>query len=333
MSILLESGTSVPLGLEALEKQTPESRMKQIIGDLKRMVHEGQMLSQAMANYPKLFSPVYVGMIRAGESGGFLTKVIQRIVVMQEQEHELHGLLRSAFAYPCLLLVAATGVVTFMLTVILPKFISIYHSTGVVLPLLTRILLVMYTSLVGYWFVCLPLFVCLGWAGLWYVWSPPGKALMDKLKIDLPLVGPLFRQVYLERLLRTLGILLDSRVPIYEAITLTGNTIGHKHYEQLMATVLDSVSQGQGLAASLYQSALIPPTVSQMVQTGEDAGATGAVMSRVADFYYNRVRDQVRVLTRLLEPLMTLIMGGIIGFVALALILPILQLSRTLHPS
>jgi len=333
MSILMESGTSIPLSLEAMQKQTRHSPLKQIIRDLKRMVHEGQMLSQALAHYPKLFSPVYIGMIRAGENGGFLSKVFQRIVILQGQQLELRNTLRAAFAYPSILLLVAGVVIVFMLTVILPKFIGIYESTGVVLPLMTRILIAIYTPVSRYWFVWPLLLGALGWAGAHYARSPRGTALVGSLKIDLPLLGPLFRQVYLERLLRTMGILLESGVPIFDAIILTRNAVGSHRYEQLMTTVLDDVSQGQGLAASLSQSALIPPTVSQMVQTGEDAGAPGAVMSRVADFYHEQIRDQLRVLMRLIEPVMTLIMGGIIGFVALALVLPILQLSGTLHPS
>lgn len=332
MTILIESGTSVPLGLEALEKQTPKSLLKQVIGDLRRLVHEGQMLSQAMAKYPRVFSPIHVGMIRAGESGGFLAKVFQRLVLLQEQQQELRTMVRSALAYPGVLLGVALLVVIFMLTVILPRFISIYESSGVVLPLMTRMLLLMYTALSGYWFIVLPGLGGLGWLTWQFLVSPRGSLLTDGLKIDLPLIGSLCRQIYLERLLRTMGILLESGVPIYDAITLARDTIGNHRYRALMVTVLDQVNQGQGLSASLSHSDLIPPMVRQMVQTGEDAGIIGAVISRVADFYAERIRDQVRVLTRLLEPAMTLAMGGIIGFVALALLLPILQLARTLHP-
>jgi type IV pilus assembly protein PilC len=331
MSILIESGTSIPLGLEALEKQTGKSQLKQIIGDLKRLVYEGQMLSQAMANYPKIFSPVYVGMIRAGESGGFLTKVFQRIVILQAQQLELRNMIRTAFAYPIVLLLVAVVVVVFMLTFILPKFLDIYASSGVLLPLITRILIAIYTVMTRFWFVWLPLLGALAWAGTHFVRSPRGKAHVDSLKIGLPLLGLLCRQVYLERLLRTMGILLESGVSLSNALILTRNTMGNHRYEGLMTMVLENVNQGQGLAASFGQSELIPPTVAQMVQTGEDAGITGAVMSRVADFYHEQVRDQIRVLMRLIEPVMTLIIGGIIGFVALALVLPILQLSQTMH--
>ena len=333
MGILIESGTSVPLGLEALEQQAPSGRMKEIVGDLKRHVYEGQMLSQAMARYPKVFSPIYVGMIRAGESGGFLGKVFDRVVVMQEQRMELRSILRSAFAYPGALLATAVLVVIFMVTFILPRFVGIYEESGVVLPLITRVLLLVYTLLAGYWYVSVPLLAGACAAGVWYLQSPHGNAWIDHMKLDIPLIGPLFRQVYLERLLRTLGILLDSGVSIHDALQLTKTTIGNHRFEQLMTMVLDRVHQGQGLAPTLGRSDLIPPMVRQMIQTGEEAGAAGAVMSRVADFYYDRIRERVRVLTRLLEPAMTLIMGVVIGFVALGLLLPVLQLARTVRPS
>lgn len=333
MSILIESGTSLPLGLEALEKQADKVRMKQIIGDLKRLVHEGLSLSQAMTKYPKLFSAVDVGMIRAGESGGFLPRVFQRLVMMQEQQQELRSIVRSTFAYPSVLFVVAVLVIIFMMTFILPKFIAIYESAGVVLPLLTRILLGIYGVVTGYWIVCLPVVGLMVWVGIQKILTPRGRAVIDRLKVDLPMIRGLFRGVYLERTLRTLGILLDSGVPIYDALTLTRSTIGNQHFETLLATVLDNVSQGQGLAVSLSQSDLVPPMVRQMVQTGEHAGNTGAILSRLADYYAGRIREQVRILTRLLEPAMTLVMGCVIGFVALALILPILQLARTLHPS
>lgn len=333
MSILIESGTNVPTGLEALEKQTPKAFMKSIIADLGRMVQEGQMLSQAMARYPQVFPPIHVGMIRAGESGGFLAKVFARLVLVQEQQQELCTMIYSAFAYPAVLLAVAVAVVIFMLTVILPKFIAVYESAGVVLPLMTRILLVIYAALSGYWYVIVPVVGALAWFGGQYAMSTSGRTLLDRIKVDLPLIGLLFRQVYLERLLRTMGILLDSGVPMYDTILLTRDTIGNARYRQLMARVLDDVNQGRGLSAAMSTSDLIPPMVRQMLQTGEDAGLMGSVMSRVADFYAERIRDQVRVLTRLLEPFMTLVMGGIIGFVALALLLPILQLARTIHPS
>jgi type IV pilus assembly protein PilC len=331
ITILIESGTSVPLGLEALEKQMPGGLLKQIIGDLKLMVREGQMLSDAMAKYPRVFSPVYVGMIRAGESGGFLPKVLERIVVLQEQKNELRGILHSAFAYPALLMMVSLGVVMFMLTVILPKFIDVYAGAGVSLPILTRLLLATYTMFSSYWFMCVPLLGGLLWVGVRYLGSSHGKALVDNLLVDMPIIRSLFRLVYLERLLRTLGILLDSGVPIYDAIILTRNTLGNHRYVQLMTVVLNNVSEGQGLAASFNQSDLIPPTVRQMIQTGEAAGALGTVLSRVASFYYERIREQMRLLTRLIEPVMTLVMGGIVGVVALALVLPILQLARTIN--
>jgi type II secretory pathway component PulF len=333
MAILIDSGTSIPLGLEALEKQMHPGQLKRIVGSLKQVVREGQMLSQAMGNYPKVFSPVHIGMIRAGESGGFLPRVFQRLVRLQEQKHELHGILTSALAYPALLMGVAILVVVFMLTVILPKFMDVYESAGVALPLLTRLLLATYVVLARYWFVCLPLLGGLVWTGVRYAHSPRGRALVDNLMVDTPLLGSLFRLVYLEQLLRTLGILLDSGVPMYDAILLTRNTLANHRYVRLMTAVLNSVSEGQGLAVSFSQSDLIPPTVYQMVQTGEAAGAVGAVMSRIADFYYERVRERLRVLTRLIEPAMTLVMGGVIGTVALALVLPILQLAQTLYTS
>jgi type II secretory pathway component PulF len=331
ITILIESGTSVPLGLEALEKQMPNGVLKQIIGDLKLLVREGKMLSDAMGKYPKIFSPVYVGMIRAGESGGFLPKVLERIVVLQEQNNELRGILSSAFAYPALLMMVSLGVIFFMLTFILPKFIDVYAGAGVSLPIITRLLLAVYMLLASYWFLCVPLLGGLLWAGVRYLGSARGRILVDNLLVDVPLIRSLFRLVYLERLLRTLGILLDSGVPIYDAIILTRNTLGNSRYVQLMTVVLNNVSEGQGLAASFNQSELIPPTVRQMIQTGEAAGALGTVMSRVANFYYERIREQMRLLTRLIEPVMTLLMGGIVGVVALALVLPILQLARTIN--
>jgi type II secretory pathway component PulF len=333
MTILIESGTSVPSGLDALAKQMPMSYFKQVVIHLTQLVREGQMLSEAMGRYPKVFSPIYVGMIRAGESGGFLPKIFQRIVTLQEQKQELHGILSAAFAYPAVLMGVAGLVVIFMLTAILPRFIDVYQEAGVSLPIITRLLLVVYAAVANYWFICLPLLAGVIWLALRYLRSPHGKQLLDNLLIDVPLLGTLFRLVYLEQLLRTLGILLDSGVPMYDAIILTRNTLGNHRYVQLMSAVLNSVSQGQGLAESFQHSDLIPPTVRQMIQTGEAAGALGSVLSRVAEFYYERVREHIRMLTRLIEPVMTLVMGGIIGIVALALVLPILQLARTLHTS
>jgi type IV pilus assembly protein PilC len=228
-------------------------------------------------------------------------------------------------------MMVSLGVVIFMLTFILPKFIDVYAGSGVPLPLLTQLLLATYVMFSRYWFIGLPLLGGGLWAGCRYACSPRGRALLDSVLVDAPLIRSLFRLVYLEQLLRTLGILLDSGVPIYDAIILTRNTLTNHRYVQLMTLVLNNVSAGQSLAVSFSQSDLIPPTVRQMVQTGEAAGAVGTVMSRIANFYYERIREQVRVCTRLIEPVMTLVMGAIVGIVALALVLPILQLARTIN--
>ena len=199
MTIIVESGTNIPSGLEALQEQMHDGPLKEVIGDLKQMVQEGQMLSEAMTKHPNLFSPTHVGMIRAGESGGFLPKMLQRIVVLQEQQNELRGILGTALVYPCVLLGVAGVVVLFMLTFILPRFIEIYESTGVTLPLITRILLVFYTMFSSYWFVCLPLFGAAIGAGIWYGLSPSGKALVGNLKMSGPVNGSLrldFRAVW-----------------------------------------------------------------------------------------------------------------------------------------
>ncbi|GIX45900.1 MAG: type II secretion system protein GspF [Candidatus Tectimicrobiota bacterium] len=333
MAILLESGTSVPLALEALEKQLPGGVLRQVVGELKRRVHEGHLLSQAMAQYPRVFSPVYVGMVRAGESGGFLVRVFQRIVLLQEQRQELRTILASALAYPALLVLIGAGVVVFMTTVILPKFLEIYATTAVALPLLTRLVLGLYALLAGSWFLWLPLLLAGLALAIYLARRPQGKALVDTLLVTSPGVGALVRQVYLERLLRTLGVLLDSGVPLYDALLLTRSTLGNHCYRQLLTAVVEGVREGQGLARLLAQSPLVPPTVRQMVQTGEAAGTLGTVLTRVADFYFGRVREQVRLLARLAEPVATLLVGSVVGTVALALVLPILQLARTLHPS
>jgi type II secretory pathway component PulF len=278
-----------------------------------------------------MFSQTYVSLVAAAEEGGFLQRVLQQLLEMDEKNSRLRSVVVSALSYPVFLMVFSLAVVVFVLVVIFPKFQDLFASIRDQLPASTLALMWVSDFLQNHWLLTS---VVLG-AGLGallaWIRTPAGARLMDELKMRTPVIGDIFVQVYLNQTLSVIGLALVSGVPITVALKASQDVVGNLVFSRFLETVRRHVNEGQGIASGFSQAAFIPPMVRQMISTGEQSGNLGKVMMRIADFYARELNRRIAVLAKVAEPLMLMVMGAVVGLLVASLILPIFKLSRAVH--
>ena len=331
LSLMLEIGTSLNNALSALRDQIKNPAFKEVIQAMLRDIEEGRQLSDAMKRHPRLFNNVFVSMIRAGETGGFLKEIIDRIVEMQERRQALIAQVRSALTYPVVLCIIGILVVVFILVGILPKFTAFFEGKESILPFTTRFLMAMSASLKGYWWAYL-----MGGTGLAVgvkVWkdTEQGQALVDRFCVSTPIVGRLFNTIYTCQLLRTLGHLMESQVPLLEALEVTRATIKNRHFTSFVDRIMAHVEQGGKFSQPFAANPFIMDTVKQMVATGDEAGNLPRVMLRLAKFYDTEVDQKLKSLSSIIEPLGLIVMGAVVGLIVSSVILPMFKLASVMH--
>lgn len=331
LSLTLEIGMSLKDALEAIGAQTKNPAFKNVIQTMIRDIEEGRQLSEAMKRHPRLFNPVYVSMIKAGETGGFLKGIVDRIVEMQEKRQALITQVRAALTYPVVLCILSIVVVVFILVGVLPKFTQFFEGKEHVLPMTTRLLIVLSASLQGYWWAYV-----VGAAGLimgmkWWKDSPPGRALTERFYVKGPVLSDLCNKIYTCQLLRTLGHLMESQVPLLEALSVTRSTIKNRYFARFVGDITSHVEQGGKFAQPFSSYPYINETVKSMVATGEEAGRLPPVMLRLAEFFDSEVDQEVKKLSSMIEPLALIVMGGVVGLIVSSVILPMFKLARALH--
>jgi type II secretory pathway component PulF len=330
LALLLETGSNLTESLEAVAMQTQNPRMRQAILHVTADVTAGKMLSTALARQPRIFSTMYVSMVRAGEMGGFQAEMLARMTQFQKLHEGLKSKIRTALAYPAILTVISAGVAIFMITFVLPRFITVFEGKEAVLPMTTKVLMTMTRLLTRYWWLVLLSVTAMLGGILWFMRTEFGRKRIDRTKLRIPLVGAVYRAMYTSRLLRTLGVMLESGIPLLDGLEVTRGTVGSDQYKGFLDQVADNVKQGRSLSEPFTKSPLFPPAVKQMVSTSEMTGSCGTVMIRMADYYDEEVENQLRALTALLEPAVVVVMGAVVGFIALSLFLPLFKLSRGL---
>jgi len=331
LSLMLETGTPLNKSIRAIVLQIKNSRFRNILEDIERDIEEGRLLSSGMAKYPEVFSPIYVSMIRAGESGGFLKDMLHRIVMLEERHQEFVSTIRAALYYPAFLSLFATSVVIFIVVVIFPRFGEMFTEIYDSLPITTKILMGASHILTSYWYLII-LFIPLGWFVTYKaILSEKGRMYIDVIKLKFPLFNNFFAKLYVSRLMRTLGSLLNSNVPILESLSICSGAMGNKVFVDLVENIRASVEGGKPLSSPIMESPYFPETVRQMIRTGEETGTLDRVMPRLADYYDEDIKRHVKKVTAVLEPVLLLFVGGVIGIVVISLILPIFKLTRTIH--
>jgi general secretion pathway protein F len=322
-------GASIPLvdALNALYEQTDSPPMKKTIAQVKDAVNEGLSFADALSQHKRVFPDLYVNMVRSGEVSGALDVVLLRLAEFMENQHRLRSKIGAAMLYPAALLVISILVLLFLLTGIVPKVVGMFESMNQVLPLPTRILIAISRFLtVTWWIIAL---VMIAGAVLLIQWKKTEQGAMkfDRFKMRMPIYGSVYRKVSVARFARTLGTLLSSGVPIIESLRIVKTILQNRIMESAVEDSIAQVMDGSSIAAPLKNSGVFPPILVHMISVGEKSGSLEEMLMKAADAYENDVETTVSGLTSILEPLMIVIMGLIVGFVVLSILLPMLEMS------
>ena len=328
---MIEAGLSIVSALVVLEDQTEEKALAEVVKEVRSDVEGGLLLSQAMARYPKVFNRLYVSMVEAGEAAGILDEVLDRVAFQIEKDTKIKRRVKGAMIYPTVVLGFATLVLIGMLLFLVPVFVKVFSDLGGELPTLTKVVLAGSNAVRGYWFIIFPLMGGAGYGLLRWKRTEAGRQSFDRFKLRVPKIGEIVRKVAIARFSRTLSTLVAAGVDIIKALEITGQTAGNYVLEEALANVREKVQAGVPIAQPLMESPVFPPMVSQMVKIGEETGELEKMLGKVADFYEDEVDASVQALTSIIEPLMMIGVGVIVGIIVIAMYLPMFKIYDTIQ--
>jgi general secretion pathway protein F len=329
LATLIDAGLPLDRALVILEELETNARLKEIAADLLRSVRAGSSLSDALAkHHPRPFSRLYINMVRAGEKGGVLEATLKRLADFLREALEFKEAVVSATIYPALLTLVGAGAVVFLMTFVLPRFADIFKDLGQALPLPTLILLNISDALQSYWWVFVLAVVAVVLGVRIVLASPAGRLSMDRLLLRLPLVGTVILKTEVARWARVLGTLLRSGVPVINAMSVVRDMTSNHVLVGATERLVEGVKRGAGLSAPMAESGIFPPLVRHMVRIGEETGRLEEMLLRVADAFEAEVRKLVKRLTGLLEPVIILAMGLVVGFIVVAMLMAIFSISE-----
>ncbi|ACA59465.1 type II secretion system F family protein [Candidatus Desulforudis audaxviator] len=322
LTSMLDAGIPLTRALFTLSKQIANPTLRNAVSDVARNVEGGQSFSDALSAHPGIFSTLFVSMTRAGEVGGFLSEALSRLSTQLEQEKSIRDHVRSASFYPIAVLGFAGVVVLAMLYFLVPVFMQFFPE-GMVLPLPTRVVVVLSNSLHQWWFIWAITVAALVLGFRYYLRSPAGSRAWDRLKYRLPVFGSLFHRAVMARFARTLATLLTGGIPILQALEASGPASGSQKVAEAVHGIIEQIQEGKNLAGPMGDSGIFPPMMVDMVAVGEESGTLPDLLGRIAAFYEEEVATMAKGLTALLEPLMLVVIGIIIAVVVISLYLPI----------
>ncbi|MCL4211338.1 MAG: type II secretion system F family protein [Phycisphaeraceae bacterium] len=327
LAVMVRAGIALRAALEGISEQVQNPKFRRIINSVRNDVESGKQFSEAIAKYPKQFSALYVNMVRASEMSGSFSKMLDRIAAYLTQQIETRKMVIGAMIYPGIIGTMAVGVTIFLLAFVLPRFAQVFKGKEHALPAPTKFLMNLSAFIVSHWYVLVGALVVLIVAFLLFIRTEVGRWWWDGVKLTIPLFKRMFRALYISRSLSTMGELLNAGVPMLDTLAITGDISGNMLYRKMWRGVYAAVKQGKKIASQLTKSKLLPKSVVQMVGAGEESGKLGEVMNDVSDFYLKALRDAIKAVTSMIEPIMIVVMGGIVGFIAMAIILPIFKMS------
>jgi len=324
---MINAGLPLVKCLSILSEQTESPVLTEVISDVQHEVEMGRSLSEALAKHPNIFKDLYTSMVRAGEIGGVLDDVLLRIAATLENEDEIRRRIKSAMTYPAAMFAISILLLFVMLIFVVPIFEKMFRDMGATLPILTRVIVAISHFLASWKGLLLLVAVIVGVIFLRrWLKTPAGRRRLDALKLKLPVFGNLFHKMSLSRFSRTLGTLVASGVPILQALEITSNTVGNVLVAEAVDNVRAGVKEGDSIARPLGQSPLFPPMVTQMLAIGEETGSLDTMLNKVSDFYDSEVAATVEALTSLLEPVLMVFLGVVVGTIVIALYMPIFSL-------
>jgi len=323
---MIDAGLPIVQGLDILSQQSENKAFRIIVRTIKQDVESGFTLADALKKHPKIFDDLYVNMVEFGEVGGVLNTILNRIAMFIEKSARLKSKVKGAMIYPATIVVVAVSVVTVLLLFVIPVFAELYGGMGKALPAPTQITINISNFFRAYFMYLAGAIVGIVVALKMYYKTAQGRFTIDGLLLKLPIMGDLIRKVAVARFSQNMSILLTSGVPILDGLAITAKTAGNKVVEKAIMNARISISQGRTVAEPLTESKIFPPMVCQMVAIGENTGALDAMLKKVADFYEEEVDNAVANLTSLMEPLIMVVLGVILGGLVISMYLPIFQL-------
>ena len=324
---MIEAGLSVVSALTILEEQTVDKNLAEVVTAVRQEVEEGSLLSEAMATHPKVFSRLYVAMVQAGEAAGVLDQVLDRVAYQIEKETAIKRRVKGAMIYPMVVITFATLVLVGMLMFIVPIFVNIFKGLGGSLPTLTQWVMNASNLLRHDWFIIFPLVAAIIFGLRYAKGTEPGRRVWDRFRLRVPMkIGDTVRKVSMARFSRTLATLVGAGVDIVKALEITGTTSGNWVIEDALREVRERVQEGIPIAQPLSQNEAFPPMVSQMVRIGEESGELEKMLGKIADFYEDEVDAAVAALTSIIEPLMMIGVGMMVGTILIAMYMPMFKM-------
>lgn len=331
-SAMISSGVAMLRTLYIIVEQCPNRKLRRAVDEVRKRVESGLSLSDSLAKEPEVFDRLYVSMVRAGEAGGILSDVLKRLADFLEYKEKLNAKVRSAMVYPTVVLFVAVGVFWAMLTFVLPIFEGLFKNIGGELPAYTQFLIGLSMAVRSVWMLLFLLGCAVGMFFLKrYYQTSIGRFQIDSLKLSLPMFGELIKKVAIARFSRTFGTLIRAGVPMLNALEVVKDTAGNAVVARSVDKIYDEVRQGGSISAPMAKSKIFPPMVTQMVAVGEETGRLDDMLSKVADFYDMEVENSVEQLTSMLEPIMVVGIGGIVGSIVVGMYLPIFTVINQLR--
>ncbi len=328
LSVMIKAGINLRAALEGIAEQTTHPVFQKIIIQLKTDVESGKQFSEAIARHPKLFGQLYVNMVRASEMSGSFAKMLDRISGYIAQQIETRKMVIGASIYPAVIGTMAISVTVFLLVFVLPKFYKVFEGKEDVLPWATKFLMGLSRFMVAQWPFIIGAIVAVGAAFFAFTRTEIGGFFVDRTKLTVPVVKTMFRSLYISRSLQTMGQLINAGVPMLDTLAITGDISGNRLYRGMWRSVYGSVKQGKKITAPLLKTTLLPRAVSQMISAGEESGKLGEVLDEISVYYAKQLKDHIKAVTSMIEPIMIIFMGGVVGFIAMAIILPIFKMSQ-----
>ena len=324
---LLKGGLPLARALDLCYKQTENPNLKEIIKDIRDELHQGTSFSNALSKYPEVFNPLYIGLVKAGESGGSLETSMERVSKYLEQGQELLSKIKTAMAYPLAMCIVGFVTVAFLLIFVIPKFSLLFSDMEELLPLPTRILIMLSAIVKHWWWLYIPL---LGVGFAWvkrYLTTTKGRYKFDRFQLSIPVIGKIITNEMVIRFTRTLGILLSNGIPMVNALEMVKKAVGNTVVSEEIDRIYEEIKIGKGLVDPLSHSKIFPTVMSDLVAAGQEVGSLESSLMKIADTYEGCVENALKAGTSLIEPIVILVMGLLVGFIVLAMLLPIFEIS------
>jgi type IV pilus assembly protein PilC len=326
LATMVNSGMTILRALYVLEAQTENDKLVEAISLVRKDVEAGLPLSDALERHPKVFNQLFVAMTRAGETGGVLDSALMRVADQLEAADSLRRQVKAAMAYPIVVMVFAFSVLIALVVFLVPVFVGTFKQFGGDLPTITKFTVAMSNAITGYWYAFIIGGFATSWAFKKWKATDGGRKLWDTFKLRIPMkIGDIVQKIALARWSRTLSALVSAGVPLMSALEITGQTAGNWCVEKAMADVIDSVRQGGTIAEPLKNAPVFPGMVSHMIGVGEETGAMDTMLSKIADFYEDQVGAAVKQLASILEPVMIVLVGGMVGFIVVSMYMPLFK--------